>query len=231
METWKNILGFEGLYMISNLGRVKSISRKGLDGRIINGRILKIQKYSNNYCFVSLRKNGTTFQKMIHRLVVESFYGKSDLHVNHINFDKNDNKLSNLEYISFRDNVHHYFKTKKSSSDTIGVSWNKRNKKWEAHIGVLGKKYYLGKYKTEREASAAYSEKLALVKTINKDTSHEQLDKLFYKQPCYFTKINNELISEVKKMLSNNNSISSISRKLNVSRDVIYKAKALINKA
>lgn len=96
-EIWKDIVGYEGLYQVSNLGRVKS---RGSD-KWHKGRMLKpMFDGKGNYLFVGLHKNGKTKQRNIHRLVAEAFIiNPSNLPcVNHINEVKTDNKVTNLEW-------------------------------------------------------------------------------------------------------------------------------------
>lgn len=96
-EIWKDIVGYEGLYQVSNLGRVKS---RGSD-KWHKGRMLKpMFDGKGNYLFVGLHKNGKTKQRNIHRLVAEAFIiNPNNLPcVNHINEVKTDNKVTNLEW-------------------------------------------------------------------------------------------------------------------------------------
>lgn len=94
MEIWKGINGYEGLYQVSNLGRVKS-KRKIL--KPINGEYLK----------VGLSKNGVQKTLYIHRLVAETFLGRSNLQVNHKDENKHNNYVDNLEWISFKENMNY----------------------------------------------------------------------------------------------------------------------------
>ena len=103
-EIWKDIQGYEGLYQISNLGRVRSIDRivgyryKGKQ-RVYKGRILK-QMTRNGYLYVSLSKENVLKQKNIHRLVANAFLpNPSKLPIiNHIDENKKNNMVSNLEW-------------------------------------------------------------------------------------------------------------------------------------
>ena len=96
-EIWKDINGYEGLYRISNLGRVKSLEKEWISGNGIKkwhpDIILNPGKGNNGYKVVLLYKNGRK-TKTIHRLVAEAFikneYTKSQ--INHIDGNKNNNK-------------------------------------------------------------------------------------------------------------------------------------------
>ena len=101
-EIWKDIPNYEGLYQVSNLGRVRSLYNKG--------RVLKPRKHRNGYQEVNLSKRKIIKTKLIHRLVMLVFIGESDLQVNHINGIKTDNRLENLEYCTSRDNIRHAHK-------------------------------------------------------------------------------------------------------------------------
>lgn len=120
-EEWKQILGYEGLYEISNTGLVKSLDRvKGVNGQrqTQKGRILKPAVNSSGYLTVRLGVGGEYTSKYIHRLVAEAFilnlYSKEQ--VNHINGIKTDNRTSNLEWVTSSENTKHAFNTGLSGS-------------------------------------------------------------------------------------------------------------------
>lgn len=104
-EIWKDILGYEGLYQVSTLGRVKSLNynRSGKE------RIMKPVLYGNGYYIVKLCKNGKQKRFSVHRLVAEAFLYKipKGLVVNHLNQEKTDNRLENLEIVTQKENVNH----------------------------------------------------------------------------------------------------------------------------
>ena len=99
-EIWKDIKGFEGLYRVSNLGRVKSFY--GLKEKILKPGIV-----NNGYYQVELCKNSIRKFYMVHRLVWEAFNGQipEGLQVNHINEIKTDNRLSNLNLMTPKENI------------------------------------------------------------------------------------------------------------------------------
>lgn len=104
MEEWKEINGHEGDYKISNTGKVYSYK---------SNKILKLIKCSSGYYRVTLCKKGTYSTCHIHRLVAEMFIGKrtsnsrSHCQVNHIDGDKLNNNIENLEYCTARENRVH----------------------------------------------------------------------------------------------------------------------------
>lgn len=100
-ELWKVVDGTNGAIEISTLGRVKSNLR--------DGRILKTQKDKKGYLRVRVTINRIKKTYKVHRLVASTFIeNPSDLpQVNHINGDKTDNRVSNLEWVNNYDNAHH----------------------------------------------------------------------------------------------------------------------------
>lgn len=117
MEIWKDVKGYNGIYQVSNLGRVKSKThyckgRRG-SGRQ-NGRVLKQQKCHKGYLKVSLSLNKTRFSTGSHRLVALSFIDNplNKPQVNHINGIKTDNKVENLEWCTNQENQIHAVKNK-----------------------------------------------------------------------------------------------------------------------
>lgn len=106
-EIWKDIPEYEGYYKVSDLGRVKRLP----GAYVPNGRILKPQK-RNGYLSVSLSKNKKAKTHNIHRLVAKAFLGDSNLTVNHKDGNKHNNKLTNLEYCTARENCRHVFTSK-----------------------------------------------------------------------------------------------------------------------
>ena len=110
-ERWIPIPEYENLYEISDLGRVKSLERvvhlpRG-GFRTDPEKVMRNKMNRLGYPLITLSKNGKYKTFKIHRLVMAAFMGPSDKQVNHINFRKDDNRLSNLEYVSVQENFDH----------------------------------------------------------------------------------------------------------------------------
>lgn len=97
-EIWRPVKSFEGLYEVSNLGRVRSL--------LCAGRIRSPQPNHKGYLKVGLRKNGHLYMRRVSRLVAEAFVPNPDHkpHVNHINEDKTDNRACNLNWMTAEEN-------------------------------------------------------------------------------------------------------------------------------
>lgn len=108
-EEWKPIVGFESRYEVSDRGRVRSfVSRDPAGGP----RILKPRPGSNGYSRAHLTKGGKAHDRPVHRLVMAAFVGPcpATLEVNHIDGDKANNLLTNLEYVTRSENQIHAFR-------------------------------------------------------------------------------------------------------------------------
>ena len=111
MEIWKDIKGYENLYEVSNLGRVRSLDRwvKYSDDRLrlYKGRILKPHKTTNGYLQVGLYKDGKIKMFLVHRLVWMAFNEEipEGMELNHINEITTDARLDNLNLMSHLDNI------------------------------------------------------------------------------------------------------------------------------
>lgn len=136
-EIWKDIEGYEGLYQISNLGRVKSLKRYSKyknSKRFINEKIIKLQKSKNGYLRVELCKNNIKKKYLIHRLVGYAFLNNYDnnLEINHKDGNKQNNNVENLEWITRSENERHAYKmglAKNTEKQRIAVSNCNKNKR------------------------------------------------------------------------------------------------------
>ena len=105
-EIWKDVLGFEGLYRVSNKGNIFSVERRDSLGRKIGGRIIRPRYDKDGYLIINLYKDGKSKTKKVHRLVTEAFIPnpKKLPEVNHRDEIKANNELSNLEWCDTRYN-------------------------------------------------------------------------------------------------------------------------------
>lgn len=114
-EIWKDVVGYEGLYQVSNLGRIKSLDRYVEYPNYIkriNGRIMSQQDNSKGYLMVNLSLNGFTKKLYVHRLLAEAFIPNlaNKVEVNHIDLNKKNNIISNLEWCTKKENMRHAHK-------------------------------------------------------------------------------------------------------------------------
>lgn len=116
-EEWRDIAGYEGLYMVSNLGRVKSLNynRTGQEG------ILKARNDSYGYLQAHLYKDGKDKGCAIHRLVAKAFLPNPENYneINHKDENKENNCVQNLEWCSRKYNVNYGTRNKRSAEKHI----------------------------------------------------------------------------------------------------------------
>lgn len=126
-EIWKDIKGYEGYYQVSNLGRIKSLQR---NGTIKKDRILKPNNVKG-YLQITLQKNGIKAYKKIHRIVAENFITNinNKTEVNHIDGNKHNNCIENLEWVTKSENQKHAYKLGLNKSHGIKGEKNVLSKK------------------------------------------------------------------------------------------------------
>ena len=105
-EVWKDVKGFEGLYQVSNLGRVRSLDRMK-NNRLFRGRVLRQPKDNDGYCLVTLCDGKRSKTGKVHRLVAFAFIPNPDNlpEINHIDENKENNRADNLEWCSTKYNL------------------------------------------------------------------------------------------------------------------------------
>lgn len=113
VEIWKPVSGYEGMYEVSDEGRVRSLDRvvKGRVGnnRLFPGKILSPETTYQGYKRVRLSREGKTRRFTVHSLVAQAFIGDypDGLVINHIDENKANNRPDNLEYITQKENINH----------------------------------------------------------------------------------------------------------------------------
>ena len=157
IEEWKDIEGYEGLYQVSSLGRIKSFDRiikYKKNNKIITylkkGRIMKPHNNGRDYLNVSLIKDGNIQKHLyIHIIVAKAFipnpYNLEQ--VNHKNFNKTDNRVENLEWCTRKNNMLHYKQSSFFKEVQIKkqiASHNKTIRKIKKFKDIIIKKYING---------------------------------------------------------------------------------------
>jgi hypothetical protein len=166
-EIFKDIKGYEGLYQISNHGRVKRLPHF-IDNGSNNGYIAKeliLKPAISTYYSVVLSKGGKSKTFRVHQLVAIMFLNHNPcgyrLVVDHKDHNPLNNHMDNLQIVSNRYNSSKDKFRGNHASKFIGVWRNKSLNKWGARIRFNNRRYHLGYYIKEEDASNAYKEALS----------------------------------------------------------------------
>lgn len=161
-EVFKDVVGFEGLYEISNLGRVKSLDRVTTykqSTRKVKARFLKTS-INRGYKKLQLSKNGIAKTYKLHRLLAEAFLNHKPngykIVVDHIDNNPLNNNLNNLQLITHRQNI--IKDTKRGFSKYVGVYKSGNN--FRARIRIGKENRSLGTFKCELASAVAYNKAL-----------------------------------------------------------------------
>ena len=113
-EIWKDIQGYEELYQVSNLGRVKSLNYR----KTGKEKTLRLRNHKTGYVYIGLSKNGETKHYRVHRLVAETFISNPNnyLEVNHKDENPSNNRVDNLEWCTHTYNVYYGARNKRISN-------------------------------------------------------------------------------------------------------------------
>lgn len=159
MEEYRDVVGYEGHYQISNFGNLKSLKNN-------KEKILKKNMDDEGYYRSNLTLNKKYKTKRLHLLVAEAFMnhksdGTTKLVINHIDGNKTNNNVNNLEIVTHRENITTCTKIRGNnfSSQYKGVSYYEKTNKWKASITYNKKTYHLGYFKDELEAHLVFMEK------------------------------------------------------------------------
>ena len=173
IEEFRDIVGYEGLYQISNFGRVKSLSRyvKCRYGsfRLLKEIILIPRLNDRGYLYINLYKNHIKKTHKIHQLVVKRFICEYNIktHVaEHKDNNRLNNKLTNLRIVSQRDNMNNLINQSKYGSGVVKTI----NSKFISRIEINGKRVHLGIYVDNTKASQKYLEVKQQIEEIEKIT-------------------------------------------------------------
>jgi hypothetical protein len=173
-EIFKDIPNYEGIYQVSNLGRVKSLERiairKNTGNFLVKEKILvniPMGTLNNQYYAVNLQNKGIMKTIKVHQLVAMAFLGHMPdgthrIEIDHIDENKFNNNLNNLQLLETREHRAKTAKNKKKSSQYTGVT--KKGNKWQSGFKTNGKFTHLGVFLTEIEAHEAYKMALSALK-------------------------------------------------------------------
>ena len=133
-EEWRDIASFEGVYQISNFGRVRSltrtVNRESQGSFTKEGKILKFDINHKGYPRIMLSLNGKLRNKLVHLLVADAFIDNkhNKTQINHINGNKSDNRVSNLEWVTPSENLQHAYDTGlRKSNAKLRITCNELN--------------------------------------------------------------------------------------------------------
>jgi len=171
-EEWKDIVGYEGYYLVSNTGMVKSLERKILREKRRNAyvkeRILKAMSDPKGYQIVRLYHKEKAISIRIHKIVATAFMNykpEPNMVIDHIDNNKSNNCITNLQIISNRKNASKDRKNK--TSIYAGVSIYKPTGKWRSSISINKKQINLGHFNTEIEAHKIYTQAVLNIDLFN----------------------------------------------------------------
>lgn len=168
IEEWRDIKGFEGKYQVSNFGRVRSLDRyvawRGT-AKFFPSAMMKQTKSKKGYYLISLC-TGThrgKFTDQVHRLVWKTFRSEvpSDLVVDHIDDNKTNNRLDNLQLLTNRDNCVKGWRRHRTLP--VGCYYREDTGKFASKIQIDKKKIYLGNFNCPTAAALAYQKALGRV--------------------------------------------------------------------
>ena len=172
-KEWKFIKDYEGLYKLSNYGKIKSLERKIKSNyknkyRIIKERILKGNIDKGGYRHINLWKNDKGKGYKMSLLVWDHFGNKPRngrlLQVDHIDNNKQNDRIDNLQLLTQRENISKGWRNKKISSRFTGVSWKKKKKRWIVRIQINKQPKHLGSFINEFKANSVYQKALKNIK-------------------------------------------------------------------
>lgn len=197
IEIWKDIKEYEGLYQVSNWGKVKSIDRV-INNHFYKSKIIKPCDNGIGYCQIKLCKNGKYKRFYLHRLVAQAFLENYNptLEVNHINHNKKDNNINNLELVSHLDNM---------------------RKAEEFYGGIFNKYGFAKKLENKERFCISCGKKIYHKATQCKECWHKKdsLDKM--------KKYNTPSKEELEKIIKMHKNFSKVAREYGVSHTTVMR--------
>lgn len=189
-ETWKDIEGYEGVYQVSNTGRIKSLERIINNKKVLSR--LKIQRQNHRgHLMVDLQKNKSGKTLLVSRLVAKAFIPNPNNYpdVDHIieNKDKTNNRVENLQWITKRANTTKYYKNK-NPNKIIGVRYLYGN--YRCELRMDGKSICVSGFDTAEEAEKMY---LELINDKEKALSYYKVERP--DKGLYFSKRANKWVA------------------------------------
>lgn len=227
-EVWKPIKHFEGIYEVSSYGRVKSLSRMITYGQYKKQSkeiLLKPQKDKNGYVTYSLSKNGFTRSYLAHRLVADAFITQPNegTEINHIDCNKENNHIENLEWVTRAENIRHAFANglmvrHKGSKNGSALLTEEQVIKIKKDISE-GKLYL-------REIAKKFGVSLTCISHINNGNTWSHVPFPEVKSVKGKRFLREEIVAEIKGLLLYENaSVKDVAKKYGISKYAIYKIK------
>lgn len=152
-EVWKDIPQYDGVYQVSNKGRIRSFAQS----KSGEPKLMYSASNGSGYRYVTLCKGGKRRNWYIHRLVATAFIGDitNGLVINHLDHDRSNNSVENLEITTQRNNVHYSSSLMRKPKSRKGNYYiTDRGNRFEVYVKLK----YLGSYKTIEEARRARDE-------------------------------------------------------------------------
>ena len=163
MEIWKDVDDYYGILQVSNMGQVRTLDhyvkhKRPGSKKHIKSKVHKLLIGNSGYAYFMLTLNGHTKHLQIHRLVAKAFIPNPENkpQVNHINADKLDNRVENLEWCTPSENMRHAYATGRIPLDKIGKKGNLNNSAKAVDVYTL-EGVFINHFDTMKDAAQAYN--------------------------------------------------------------------------